>query len=64
MKTLNIPIAAALKERLDSYSIANGIHKKKVVELALEAYLKKTASPAATDADAGMPFDDHPVLRK
>lgn len=41
MKVLNVPIPDLLKERLDTYALANGIHKKKVVELALDEYLKK-----------------------
>jgi predicted transcriptional regulator len=41
MKPLNVPIPDLLKERLDAYALANGIHKKKVVELALDEYLKK-----------------------
>lgn len=63
MKTLNVPITDALKTLLDSYSKANGIHKKKVVELALEGYLKRAAPPAVKGADAINPFDDHPSLR-
>lgn len=41
MKSLNVPIKDSLKILLDAYSKSNGIHKKKVVELALDEYLKK-----------------------
>jgi metal-responsive CopG/Arc/MetJ family transcriptional regulator len=41
MKVLNVPIPDELKLALDNYSLKNGINKKKVVELALIAYLKK-----------------------
>ena len=62
MKTLCVPIADSLKTLLDAYSKANGIHKKKVVELALDEYLRKSA-PVAKATGAAATFDDHPSLR-
>ena len=41
MKVLNVPIPDALKDRLDAFSLVNGVNKKKIVELALDEYLKQ-----------------------
>ena len=41
MKYLNVPMSEDLLIRLDVYSKEHGIYIKKIVELALIAYLKK-----------------------
>ena len=41
MTHLNIPIDDELKKRLSKLALDKGMHKKKIVELALIAYLTK-----------------------
>ena len=41
MKYLNVPMSEDLLKQLDTYSKDHGIYIKKIVELALIAYLKK-----------------------
>ena len=45
MKILHMPINDALKASLDRYAKQEGVHKKKIVELALADYLKKRIKP-------------------
>jgi len=46
MKALNVPIPEKLKEDLDSFAKENGIHKKKIVELALLQYMRSFSARA------------------
>ena len=41
MRYLNVPMSEELMKALDDYSKENGLFIKKIVELALIAYLKK-----------------------